>query len=313
MLLFLPFTCFPCDHCNVLLNVSPNDFRNSIDLMFRSREMFGTYNYFGEMITTRHAGHGNDIALWGQDVRETYQTIELRGNFYFFDKWRTTFVLPFVNNVQRLNESVRYRINAPGDPMILQSYRLYNTMGDTVDQGFTQRWIIGGGLRFPLGKTDLSFDNGVPNLDLQPGKGSFGSLFFATFTFKYKWIGLRNNFSFLHNGQDQLRYQYGQTLNWISQLFSDIQIGNNTLRLQAGTYFEKAKIDRTRSAGNEPGILHNNTGGSIWFMQSGLRFFTKDVQFFCTYEHAISSTLNGYEQLLTKGMFNTGLTWYFNQ
>lgn len=279
--------------------------------MFRSREMFGTYNSFGEMITTMHTGHGNDMAMWGQDVRETYQTLELRGNFYFFDKWRTTIILPFVHNVQRLNEKIRYRIYAPGDPMVLQSYRLYNTMGDTSNQGFTQRWLIGGGLRMPFGQTDMVVENATPNLDLQPGKGSWGSLFYTTLTIKYKWLGLRNNLSFLHNGKDEMHYQYGQTLNWMGQVFADLTMGKKTLRLQVGTYYEKAQMDRTRSFGAEPGMIHHDTGGKIWFGQTGLRLFMKNMQFFSTYEHAMSIQLNGFEQLLTRGMFNAGATWYF--
>jgi len=81
--------------------------------------MFGSYNAFGEMITTRHAGHGNDLALWGNDVSETYRTMELRGNFYFFDKWRTTIIIPYVFNTQNIDDAVRYRVNAVGDPVLL--------------------------------------------------------------------------------------------------------------------------------------------------------------------------------------------------
>lgn len=68
-------------------------------------------------------------------------------------------------------------------------------------QVFTKRWIVGEGLRAPLGETQLSYDNGTPNLDLQPGSGAWGALVYTTFTFKYKWLGWRNNISFLHNGQ----------------------------------------------------------------------------------------------------------------
>jgi hypothetical protein len=311
ILLFIPLASFSCDHCNVLLNVPPNDFRNSVDLMFRSRDMFGSYNAFGEMITTRHAGHGNDLALWGNDVSETYRTMELRGNFYFFDKWRTTIIIPYVFNTQNIDDAVRYRVNAVGDPVLLQSYLIYNSMGDTAKQVFTQRWIVGAGLRAPLGETQLSYDNGTPNLDLQPGSGAWGALVYTTFTFKYKWLGWRNNISFLHNGQDNLYYQYGQTFNWNSNLFADIPIGKQTLRLLGGIYHESAKMDKTRSVGSEPGLIHNNTGGKIWFAQTGIRIFTKNMQFFGTYEHAVKCNLNGFEQLLTRNTFNLGATWYF--
>lgn len=311
ILLFIPITSLSCDHCNVVLNVSPNDFRYSVDLMYRSRDMFGTYNAFGEMITTRHAGHGDDINLWGNDVREVYQTFELRGNYYFFDKWRTTIILPYVYNIQKINDDVRYQVNALGDPMLLQSYRVTNTMGDTANQRFTQRWVVGAGLRAPIGQTQMTFDNGTPNLDLQPGSGAWGNLFYSVLTIKYRLARWRNNISFMHNGKDELNYQYGQTINWTSNLFLDIQLGKTTLRLLGGLYYEDAKMDKTRSAGNEPGLIHDNTGGNIWFVQSGIRLFTKNMQFFGTYEHAAKSNLNGFEQLLTRRTMNIGTTWYF--
>ena len=93
--------------------------------------MFGEYDLFGEMVTTLHAGHGNDLALWGKEVRETYQNYEIRGNYYFRERWKTTVNVPIVNNKQKIDDFVRYQVRNIGDPILIESYQILNTKKDT--------------------------------------------------------------------------------------------------------------------------------------------------------------------------------------
>lgn len=310
-MLWFPFVSFSCDNCNVYLNLSPNDYKNSIGIFMRHREMFGEYNLLGEMITTRHAGHGNDMAFWGEKVKENYFTYELRGSFYFREKWKTSLILPYIDNQQWIGDYRRYNVAGLGDPILLESYQVLNTRRDTLEKPFTQRLSIGVGLKFPLGKTDLAFTDGIPNLDLQPGSGSWDILGFMAYTAKWKFIGLTATINLKKNGFDAQNYRYGTVTNGALNLFGDVKFKRFTIRMAAGSYFELAKMDESKLALNELPFQHNDTGGNIWFGSGKLHLFTKHFEVFLEYQKPYKSSLNGYTQLLTEKKINTGIIYTF--
>lgn len=311
-MLWFPFLSFACDNCNVYLNLSPNDYKNSIGIFMRHREMYGEYNLVGEMITTRHAGHGNDMAFWGEKVVENYFTYEIRGSFYIREKWKTRFVLPLVNNHQRIGDYQRYKnILGLGDPIIMESYQVFNTKRDTGTSRFSQRMSVGAGLKFPVGKTNLTYNNGSPNLDLQPGSGSWDVLAFIAYTAKYEFIGLTSNLNHKRNGLDAQDYRYGSVTNGTLNLFGDMHFKRFQLRVEAGTYFEHANMDETLYFSNELPHKHYDTGGNVWFANGKIQLFTDHFVAFIEYQSPFSDNLNGYTQLLTKNKINSGIIYTF--
>ncbi len=309
LLFALSTTCTACDNCNVYLNLSPNDYQNSISIYARQRLMFGEYNFFGEMISPQHTGHGNDMALWGNQILENYQTFEARASFYLKERWNTRIILPFENNTQQIGDVRRYQVQGIGDPIILQSYQLINTKRDTLKNEFAQRLSIGGGIKFPLGKTNLHYENGTPNLDLQPGSGSWDLLGMFIYSMKYRLVGLITNFTAKWNGKDLQNYRYGLSSNLNLNLFADLKIKNCTLRLTSGTYIERAEMDVSYSFVDQSKSVHDDTGGTILFANGGMQFFTPKFQFFGEYQHCLTNNLNGYTQLLTKNKINLGITY----
>lgn len=311
ILLVLSSHVLACDNCNIYLNLSPNDYQNSVGIYLRQRMMFGEYNQIGEMIATRHTGHGNDMAFWGQMVDETYQTYELRGNYFFNQKWKATVVLPFINNQQRIGGKRRYQINGIGDPILLTAYQVFNTKRDTLKQNYSHRLTIGAGIKFPLGKTALQYENEIPNLDLQPGSGSWDGLAFLAYQVKWKLMGINTNLNVKRNGKDQHEYRYGATFNLTTNLFTDLKLKKTTLRLLGGIYVEHAEMDMTYFNAYGTRIEHYDTGGKVWFSNFGFQLFTKKIVLFGEYQYAFSNKLNGYTQLLTKNRINIGLNYNF--
>lgn len=311
LMLAVSMVSYACDNCNIYLNLSPNDYRNSIGIYMRQRQHYGTYDLFGEMIATRHTGHGNDLALWGQDVYETYQTYELRGTYYLRDKWNFTAVVPYIRNTQKIGNDNRYTVTGLGDPTLITSYQLINTKKDTGKVVFSNRLTAGIGVKFPLGKTDLSYKNGIPNLDLQPGTGAWDLMSFATYTVKYKFVGMNFIANFRRNGRDVNLYRYGFTTNATANLFFDWTIKSSTLRLIGGAYLENARMDATYSDYYQNEQEHDDTGGTVIFANGGIQFYTSNFTIFGEYQHAFSSQLNGYTQLLTSNKINLGITYNF--
>ncbi|NOQ75009.1 MAG: hypothetical protein GQ574_23550 [Crocinitomix sp.] len=311
ILLWFPFLSFACDNCNVYLNLSPNDYKNSIGIFMRHREMYGEYNLLGEMITTRHAGHGNDMAFWGEKVVEKYFTYELRGSFYIREKWKTSVILPMVNNLQQIGDYRRYNITGIGDPIIMESYQVFNTKQDALSGALKQRLSIGAGLKFPLGKTNLEYTNGIPNLDLQPGTGSWDALVFIAYTVKWKFAGITANVNHKRNGLDAEDYRYGAVTNGTLNLFSDLSFKRFKVRLSTGVYIEHAQMDETALYSNELPFKHYDTGGTVLFGNGKIQVFTDHFTAFLEYQTPLKNSLNGYTQLLTKNKINTGIIYTF--
>jgi hypothetical protein len=68
------------------------------------------------------------MAFWDEKVIESYFTYELRGSFYIRKKWKTSIVLPLVNNQQKIGDYWRYKnFTGLGDPIIMESYQVYKT------------------------------------------------------------------------------------------------------------------------------------------------------------------------------------------
>lgn len=308
-MLVCSYSVFGCDHCNVYLNQSPNDYQNSIGLYMRQRIMFGEFDFFGQNITTLHAGHGNDVALWGKNVIEKYQKFEIRGNYYFRERWKTTVIIPVVNNQQIVGDVKRYQINHIGDPIILQSYQLYNTKKDTSSANFGERLMIGAGIKLPVGKTNLKYEQGIPNLDLQPGTGSWDLLGIVTYGFKWYTFGLVSQFNLKLNGKDQNNYRYGTTINGTVNLFNDFKIKKSTIRIQSGVNIEHALMDASYLGIDQIRTKHENTGGTILFLNAGAQIFLKKLVIFGEFQPMIHTTLNGYSQLYTQSKFNLGITY----
>lgn len=311
LLLLFSSVSIACDNCNIYLNFSPNDYQNSIGIYFRQRSMFGEYNLFGEMITTKHTGHGNDKAFWGRMVDETYQIYEIRANYYFRERWKTTIILPFVNNSQKLNDSSRYQLSGVGDPFLIQSYQVFSTKRDTAETRFFHRLMVGGGVKFPLGKTNLTNGNITPNLDLQPGSGSWDLLLYGAYTARFKFLGINANLSLKKNGRDQNAYHYGNTLNAAVNAFADLSLKNTTIRIFSGIYTEKAKMDDSRYDVNAPPVTHLDTGGKTLFLNAGIQFFTPKITVFGEFQNPIKTEMNGFTQLITKNKINLGITYNF--
>ncbi len=313
VLIFISINSFACDGCNVYINFSPIDYKNRISLIGRSRLMYGEYNMFGKQILTKHASHGNNPLFWNKKVQENYNTFEIRGAFYMREVWKTTIVIPFVNNQQFVGDNQRFVVNGLSDPILLESFQVFNSLKADDSLKFKHRLQIGGGVKVPLGRIDKQYENGLPNLDLQPGSGSLDFISSITYLFKIKNFGVNSNINFKFNGFNKDNYKYGNTLNSTINLFWQTSIKDVTFMPLVGGYFEKMNLDKSKleQNGNRVILDYKDTGGTLLFGTVGLKMFYKSVSMSLNYQQNVFTQLNGYTQLLTKNRINVGLTYSF--
>ena len=313
VLLFISTYSIACDGCNVFVNFSPNDYKNRISLFARNRMMIGEYNMFGLMTLTKHASHGNDPSFWNKQVIEQYNTLELRGDFYFKEVWKTTLILPFIVNQQVVGDDERFLVNGFSDPIIMESYQVYNSFKTDDKSAVLHRLEVGVGVKLPLGKIDKTYENGEPNLDLQPGTGSFDILGSLTYIAKYKQFGMYSNLNYKFNGYNSTDYKYGNTSNANINVFYQTKGDKISLVPSVGAYVEQMSFDKSRfEQNNEVTILdYTDTGGQILFANVGLKVYTGKFAFTAEYRKVLGSNLNGHTQLLTRHKINLGVTYNF--
>lgn len=293
-----------CDNCNVYLNITPNDNRHEIGIYYRQRQMMGLYSPFGQQMMTKHAAHGNNPKFWGNQVTEHYNTFELRGKIAEGDRLRTYLIVPFVYNTQEIKGVESRQVGGIGDPVVIQSVQLFDPFKAYNNPNFTQRFEIGAGVKFPAGKTDIIINEELINLDLQPGSGSWDFLGVFKYWMKLGNFGSMMNVNYKWNDQNKDRYSYGNTFNATLNLFYQTKIKELTFMPIAGANVEKAAFDESTE-------IHEDTGGTGWFIQGGLRLYYKGFGLFGEYQKSVSNSFNGYTQLINKHKINVGLAYTF--
>jgi len=313
VLLFISNLSIACDGCNVFVNFSPNDYKNRISVFTRNRMMIGEYNMFGLMTLTKHASHGNDPSFWNNQVIEQYNTIEIRGDYYFREKWKTTIILPYVSNQQVVGDIERFRVNGFADPILMESFQIFNSLKSNTSTRLLHRLEAGVGLKFPLGKIDKLYENGLPNLDLQPGTGSLDFIMNFTYVTKYKQFGMYSNLNYKINSFSSESYKYGNSTNVNINLFYQTKGDKVSFIPSVGVYAEQMSFDQSKYTQNNERVVidYLDTGGQILFANAGLKAYFSKYTVTAEYQKVVGRNLKGYTQLLTRHKINVGMTYNF--
>lgn len=141
--------------------------------------------------------------------------------------------IPFQNALQ-LRDFGRDVVYGIGDANFLANYILIQK-ADSL--GLTRHFLsLGGGVKFPLGK-NVPSSNVLKNL--YPGTGSWDFLVLTNYTksFSKKW-GWQSEASYSLKGKDQFRFQYGNSAQLTSQVFTNRSVKSYRLIIAAGCAFE---------------------------------------------------------------------------
>lgn len=302
LLLFSYFVSYSCDNCNIFINISPNDYKNTFGIYSHKRYMYGKYNDLGK-VYLKHGG-AETSELINKKVANLYNTYELRGRLYIKEKWKTIINLPFINNVEKIDGLAKYIIRDIGDPILIQTYQLYNTKQSTDSNNITHRLTMGTGVKFPLGSISKTYTYGKPNIDLQPGTGSWDFLFLTTYAFRYKSIGFSTNINMKFNTYNNENFRYGNTLNFTGNIFYIKKIKTFTIMPFVGTYIEQFEKDYEYS-------IINDSGGATFFGNMGFKLYKNNWNIELQYQPVYNTKLNGNTQLFTVYRSSVGFNYNF--
>ena len=297
ILMLLSYSSSACDGCNVYSPVGLINSRHKLSVFARQRTTYGAFSQLGEMIT-KHSGHANDPNIWGKSVLEHYQTYEFRGDFYIKKKLQISVILPFTNNIQKLDNKKRFSLFGLSDPTLMLGYSFFNDK----EKSFKHRLTVISGAKIGIGLINLRSGGFIPNLDFQPGTGAHSFLAGFNYSVKHKkWI-LNSVLNYKQNGFNAFNYKYGKTVNGRIDLIKKVEIKNSDFMFLLGGYSEWAGLD-------ESVIKHEDTGGTILFANVGIKWLTNNFVTHLEYQPVVSQNLNGTTQLLTKNRINIGLTY----
>ncbi len=303
MLFVCNLTGFACDNCNVYLGINPNDFYHNFGMRLRTRFHQGTFDNTGTLMV-KHGGA--EPIITNSTIRETYQRIELTGKYYWNPKWNTQLIVPYVRNTQEIDASVQYFVQGVGDVLLMQNYMLFNTKALSDSIVFKHRLSFGVGVKLPTGKIDVERPRGVPNIDLQPGTGSWDGLVSTTYSAMYQQAGVMLNGNFKVNTFNREEFKYGNTMNLSGSLFYLIQLGKKMqLMPNVGVYAEYFGKD---SHDREPVDL---SGGSTWMLDGGVSWYIGDFKTQFNYQSALANKLVNKQQIPTKWRYNIGVYYNF--
>ncbi|HQW05676.1 MAG: hypothetical protein IPH05_16905 [Flavobacteriales bacterium] len=305
--LCVPFTATACDVCGIFLGVQPNDRRSTIGLFYRSRIMEGiTQVPLTSQLLPKHGGHIEvGVPYVTVPMEEIVTVAELRADLRLSERFFLLASVPLTNTYRGINNFQVLDAYGMGDPFAMIRYQLANTR-DIKDHRYVHRFLVGGGVKAPLGKNDLQIDDVPVSPDVQLGTGSWDALFSVEYSVRRGRTGGGVSGLARFNGSNSVGYHLGNGFSSTTEVFH--RFGTDTLSFAPalGAYGEWMGLDHVQ------GVADHGTGGLTVFSHAGIRVWWKRMSFSAYYQHAL---LNQVGEFITPTQQRVvvGLTFNINK
>lgn len=244
---------------------------------------------------------------------DTFTRTELLGRYMLSTKLQMHAIIPYIDN--DMNGSVQnLQFDGIGDPSILLFYDVFTKSKSDQAQimapptsNINHTLLVGGGLKFPLGKFDR-FDRGeVVNRNFQVGTGSFDFMISSNYTISMKRWGFNTEASYKINTRNSDDYLFGNQLNASGYLFYTILIKNGVVSPFAGVLYETA--DRHK----DDDILQFNTGGNATLGTFGIQANWKSLSINGLIQSPFEQNYNSDDisNIETAHRFSIGILYHF--
>ena len=284
-----------CDICNFYAGSSPNDFRNTFGIIYRSRFLHGTIYPDGTVRLKHSSNIGTNDTITGKEI---FNVAELRFRYFVGQRWNFIASLPLVNNYQSENGYTVTDIYGMGDPTLLANYLV---AGTKKEEGYNHRLTFGLGVKLPAGMKHRSYNGKEAELDFQPSTGSWDALMRLEYLLIAKNFVLNNSFSFRLNSEGTNQHRYGNTLNYtLNAAYLHKFNLKSTLAPNLGCVMESAGFDKV------DGVKKEDSGGRVWFLHAGLDWYKGRTALQFAFEPTTANQFNG-AQFPVKNRFIVGL------
>lgn len=235
---------------------------------------------------------------------DTYSKVELWGRFYVTKRLQVFAFIPYAyNNMDGTDQKIS--ADGLGDINVMTNYLLVNT-GEEM-HNFKHTLLVGGGIKLPTGKFDLTDQGKIVNRNFQMGTGSIDFNVNAVYTVRYRRAGINLETGYKINTRNSDHYLFGNQYRASAQLFYWQQLGVFSLLPHAGFSFEQAEKHK------DGDIIQVNTGGSATLASAGLDVYVGRFTLGVNFQRPVSQRYNSDDQAEIKGgdRWTTSLTFNF--
>ena len=193
---------------------------------------------------------------------DKYHRLEMTGRYNATEKLKVNFFIPYVVNQMNSSEQ-SFSKSGIGDPLILFNYKFFKSEMELSKHYLT----AGAGIKFPMGKSNMTDNEELLNRNFQPGSGSFDLLVMANYYLRKNKLGLVLESAYKMNTEAKSGYRFGNQFNFSTNLNYRIEQKKINWLAYSGFYFEQA----SRHNENEKPVF--NTGGYGIYANAGLQFY----------------------------------------
>jgi hypothetical protein len=289
-----------CDVCGIFLGLQPNDRTSTIGLWYRMRYLEGRFQPAPLASGTKHGGAA-DIPASTHRI-ESYQALEVRGEFWLGERWSILGMVPLVNNYASSNGGVDADIYGVADPSVMGRWIAVNTKQKADTVHWRHRLTLGLGVKAPLASKDRSYAGRAVDFDLQPGTGTWDGLISVEYLVRHADWGMGVSSVGRFNTTDDQGRRGGHGVNVTHEFFHVFEGKRTQWMPVVGAYGEWMAQDRYDGT-DDPG-----TGGTTLFTHVGARFWYHQWGINLTWQHAIARD-QGADMMPNRERVVGGLTW----
>jgi hypothetical protein len=265
-----------CDICGCFMGITPYDNQSSFALLYRYRSFSGyrgqDHPFFpgGAKFLPRKSDVNAPITSHNGDPSdyEVYRALELRGRYFISRRFELNAVLPYNSNTEQYNGN-RNTLSGIGDVNIYGGYHALRKL----DRPFSQRLILGAGIKLPTGTYNGENIQGIRfNTLSQTGTGSTDGFVYFNYMAGVKKMGLSLSGTYKVNGENAEEESIANSTTGYLNVFFNAGLGKSVkLVPSAQLAYEYSAGEKYKGQKTGEHIMNNLMSGI------GLDLFVKNI------------------------------------
>jgi len=274
LLFSVPVWC--CDVCGCKLGglsmgVTPQSDANYIGFRYNMAQFDASIKYNSEFFQDEFSS-------------DTFQRFDLFGKFNLMRNLQLNIMVPYlVNNMDGNLQKVDFK--GIGDPLIQLFYNVVNT-GMNPGRSVNHSFLVGAGIKLPLGSSDQRDNEELINRNFQLGTGSVDYQLSAMYTLRLGSYGIASEAGYRINTANSDGYEFSDQSNMSMNLFFLYESPQIGLMPYTGIYYEYADTH------TDNGIIQVNTGGNALLANLGLQIYLQQITMSIGTQVPISQSYN---------------------
>lgn len=262
MALLLSHFAWSCDVCNTFFEIIPNERKSSFGIYYST-----IYRAGEPIMHIKHAGH---LQYLGMELKEIYDTYDLRYRHAFSDRIFWEVILPFRNTYFGAEGYQIFDRYGFGDIELQMTYRFIKP---DVQKRLNHRLDVTLGADIPSG----SWTDSINQIKLDPiyqfGNGSFDFWLAGSYIFRFDNTGFAASSSYRRNTNNPLAYKFGDAFVADLSAFHLFSLKNTKFLPRVGGFYEQGFSFKNR------GVEDLHSGEKMFSVQYGFSLFYKQYQF----------------------------------